>query len=92
MVQCRCYRMAITFTQEPCVQQEDRMLGWSCCPSGRLYVKARINRQAFCPYQTVKISGSIVNESGKHVVGTEVRLVQWVLFKAPQGERSTGKR
>ncbi|XP_078363601.1 arrestin domain-containing protein 4-like isoform X2 [Oculina patagonica] len=67
---------------EPCVKREDRMLGWRCCPTGQLYVKARINRRAYCPGQQVKISGNISNESGRQVVGTEVQLVQTVLFKA----------
>lgn len=64
------------------MKQENRMLGWSCCPSGQLYVKARIDRRAYCPGQTVKISGNIDNKSGRKVVGTEVQLVQTVLFKA----------
>lgn len=68
------------------MKQEDRMLGWSCCPSGQLYVRARIDRQAYCPGQTVKISGNISNESGRQVVGTEAQLVQTVFFKAPHGK------
>lgn len=71
--------------QEPNVKQEDRMLGWPCCPSGQLHAKARIDRLAYCPGQQVKISGNISNESGKNILGTEVQLVQKVLFKAPQG-------
>lgn len=72
--------------QVPYVKQEDRILGWPCCPSGQLYAKARIDRLAYCPGQQVKISGSISNESGKRVVGTEVQLVQKALFKAPDSE------
>ncbi|KAL9979587.1 hypothetical protein ACROYT_G017268 [Oculina patagonica] len=74
---------------EPSVKQEDRMLGWPCCPSGQLHSKARIDRLAYCPGQQVKISGNINNESGKQVVGTEVQLVQKVLFKAPRDTTRT---
>lgn len=74
---------------EPRVKQEDRMLGWPCCPSGQLYTKARIDRLAFCPGQEVKISGIVNNESGKQVVGFEAQLVQKVLFKAPENTTRT---
>ena len=67
------------------------MLGWPCCPSGQLYANARVDRLAYCPGQEVKISGNISNESGKQVLGTEVQLVQRVLFKAPQGKAATGR-
>lgn len=77
---------AFFFLQEPSMKREDRMLGWPCCPSGQLYAKARIDRLAYCPGQEVKISGNISNESGKQVLGTEVQLVQRVLFKAPQSK------
>lgn len=68
------------------MKRKDRMLGWPCCPSGQLYANARIDRLAYCPGQEVKISGNISNESGKQVLGTEVQLVQRVIFKAPQGK------
>ena len=72
------------------MKQEDRMLGWPCFPLGQLHAKARIDRLAYCPGEQVKISGNISNESGKQVVGTEVQLVQKVLFKVSRGERTTG--
>lgn len=74
---------------EPSMQRKDRMLGWPCCPSGQLYANARIDRLAYCPGQEVKISGNISNESGKQVLGSEVQLVQRVIFKAPQGTTRT---
>lgn len=73
------------------MQRKDRMLGWPCCPSGQLYANARIDRLAYCPGQEVKISGNISNESGKQVLGSEVQLVQRVIFKAPQGKRIAGR-
>lgn len=69
---------------EPRVKQEDRMLGWPCCPSGQLHTKARIERLAYCPGQEVKISGHVNNESSKTVIGFEAQLVQTVLYKAPE--------
>ena len=78
--------LIICCRQEPRVKQEDRMLGWPCCPSGQLYTKARIDRLAYCPGQEVKISGIVNNESGKQVVGFEAQLVQKVLFKAPESK------
>ena len=72
------------------MQRNDRTLGWPCCPSGHLHAKARIDRLAYCPGQEVKISGNISNESGKQVLGSEVQLVQRVIFKAPQGKGITG--
>lgn len=69
---------------EPRVKQEDRMLGWPCCPSGQLHTKAHIERLAYCPGQEVKISGHVNNESSKTVIGFEAQLVQTVLYKAPE--------
>ena len=63
----------------------DRTLGWSCCPSGQLYAKARVDRRAYCPGQEVKITGHVSNQSGKQVICTEVQFVQKAVFKAPRG-------
>ena len=68
------------------MKQEDRMLGWPCCPSGQLHTKARIERLAYCPGQEVKISGHVNNESSKTVISFEAQLVQTVLYKAPEGK------
>ena len=72
--------------QEPCVKNDDRMLGWVCCPSGQLYATARIDRSAYCPGQEVRITGHVSNQSGKQVIGTEVQLIQKALYKAPHGK------
>ena len=80
------YSLIIFCRQEPRVKQEDRMLGWPCCPSGQLHTKARIERLAYCPGQEVKISGHVNNESSKTVIGFEAQLVQTVLYKAPEGK------
>ena len=72
--------------QEPCVKNDDRMLGWVCCPSGQLYATARIDRSAYCPGQEVRITGHVSNQSGKQVIGTEVQLLQKALYKAPHGK------
>lgn len=74
---------------EPCVKNDDRMLGWVCCPSGQLYATARIDRSAYCPGQEVRITGHVSNQSGKQVIGTEVQLVQKALYKAPHDTTRT---
>lgn len=74
---------------EPRLKQEDRMLGWPCCPSGQLHTKARIGCLAYCPGQEVKISGLVNNESSKTVIGFEAQLVQTVLYKAPEATTRT---
>ena len=77
------------FPQGPAVKNEDRTLGLVCCPAGQLYAKARIDRSAYCPGEEVKITGHVSNQSSKQVTGTEVQLIQKVVFKAPHGKRRT---
>ena len=77
------------FPQGPAVKNEDRTLGLVCCPAGQLYAKARIDRSAYCPGEEVKITGHVSNQSSKQVTGTEVQLIQKVVFKAPHGKRGT---
>lgn len=77
------------FPQQPVVKNEDRTLGLVCCPAGQLYAKARIDRSAYCPGEEVKITGHVSNQSSKQVTGTEVQLIQKVVFKAPHGKRGT---
>ena len=77
------------FPQGPAVKNEDRTLGLVCCPAGQLFAKARIDRSAYCPGEEVKITGHVSNQSSKQVTGTEVQLIQKVVFKAPHGKRET---
>jgi len=74
---------------EPRLHTRDRTLGWSCCPSGQLYAKARVDRRAYCPGQEVKITGHVSNQSGKQVICTEVQFVQKAVFKAPRDNTRT---